>query len=249
MESVSTIYLLQIEKRAKTPEGAVAQPVHADTMHGVTRFLQSDIALHDARAISWWDKMSPRWAGSLEFTSSSFGRTYGRMGATANIEIAALPKPSRHCARVLSSHMFSLFFQVFLACIFCEFSTLISIDFLLGLLQPFGHDPTAQYHCRGMFTHIYIYIHTRIYIFVYIDVYFYVCIYNICIYIYIADILCIVQTCQTIAWKSRCTLCISISSKFREAHTTPALFSEHIWYDTIVEEVRGSGTSQMRAWV
>ena len=35
MESVSTIYLLQIENRAKTPEGAVAQPVHADTMHGV----------------------------------------------------------------------------------------------------------------------------------------------------------------------------------------------------------------------
>lgn len=29
-------------------KGAVAQPVHADTMHGVTRFLQSDIALHDA---------------------------------------------------------------------------------------------------------------------------------------------------------------------------------------------------------
>mmetsp|Transcript_11089 Transcript_11089/g.27684 ORF Transcript_11089/g.27684 Transcript_11089/m.27684 type:complete len:405 (+) Transcript_11089:51-1265(+) len=26
--------------------GAVAQPVHADTMHGVTRFLQSDVALH-----------------------------------------------------------------------------------------------------------------------------------------------------------------------------------------------------------
>jgi len=29
-------------------KGAVAQPVHADTMHGVTRFLQSDIALPDA---------------------------------------------------------------------------------------------------------------------------------------------------------------------------------------------------------
>eukprot|EP00930_Biecheleria_cincta_P029856 TRINITY_DN20716_c0_g1_i1.p1 TRINITY_DN20716_c0_g1~~TRINITY_DN20716_c0_g1_i1.p1 ORF type:complete len:399 (-),score=86.63 TRINITY_DN20716_c0_g1_i1:33-1229(-) len=29
-------------------KGAVAQPVHADTMHGVTRFLQSDLALPDA---------------------------------------------------------------------------------------------------------------------------------------------------------------------------------------------------------
>jgi len=29
--------------------GAVAQPVHADTMHGVTRFLQSDMQLPDAR--------------------------------------------------------------------------------------------------------------------------------------------------------------------------------------------------------
>ncbi|CAJ1384476.1 unnamed protein product, partial [Effrenium voratum] len=33
-------------------KGAVAQPVHADTMHGVTRFLQSDIALHDAKGPS-----------------------------------------------------------------------------------------------------------------------------------------------------------------------------------------------------
>lgn len=29
-------------------KGAVAQPVHADTMHGVTRFLQSDLSLPDA---------------------------------------------------------------------------------------------------------------------------------------------------------------------------------------------------------
>ena len=53
VESVPTIYQeWNWKQRAKTREGAVAQPVHADTMHGVTRFLQSDIALHDARAIS-----------------------------------------------------------------------------------------------------------------------------------------------------------------------------------------------------
>ena len=49
VESTDCIPVTNWKHCVKTREGAVAQPVHADTMHGVTRFLQSDIALHDAR--------------------------------------------------------------------------------------------------------------------------------------------------------------------------------------------------------
>ena len=58
----------------------MAQPVHADTMHGVTRFLQSDIALHDARRprigveglIVWSQVGDPFSDATLRFRLNSF---------------------------------------------------------------------------------------------------------------------------------------------------------------------------------
>lgn len=112
------------------------------------------------------------------------------------------------------------FFQVFLGCISCEFSTLINIDFLLVLLQPFGHDPTAEYHCR-LQGYIYIII---IYIYVITYIYLHIC------YIYIYY-----KPDQTMrGWKEHCTLCILSSCKFTsERHKPPLLDFPNTYYDMI----------------